>query len=233
MAQTLCRGILNKEVTSQDYHDFVFSGGKLVGEFDQMYKKSSAVPWHQDQVEKHLDARVAKEMLLSYAPFESVLEIGSGLGYFANFVLPVLGSEHFLATDISQTAVDKGSKLFPQIDFKVFDIAGPINSTKVPGITDRRFSLVIVRACFWYLFPALETVVNNLTSLVSPGGTIFVSQNFPPLDSPFIGKEVLPSPDALIEKFLPYFTTLARNDLSIDSLGKGNDNWTMYLGQRK
>ena len=36
------------EIQSTDYHDFVFQEGKLVGEFEQMYRKSAQVPWHQD-----------------------------------------------------------------------------------------------------------------------------------------------------------------------------------------
>ena len=42
-------------IHSEDYHDYVFKNGKLVGEMEQMYQKSKDIPWHQDKASEHLD----------------------------------------------------------------------------------------------------------------------------------------------------------------------------------
>ncbi len=36
-------------IDSTDYHDYVIKNGKLIGEFEQMYKNSAGIPWHQDE----------------------------------------------------------------------------------------------------------------------------------------------------------------------------------------
>jgi hypothetical protein len=70
------------EINSTDYHDFVFVDGKLVGEFEQMYQKSSDVPWHQDRDFMKIDYRVAIEVARMMAPYDEIWELGCGLGYF-------------------------------------------------------------------------------------------------------------------------------------------------------
>ena len=34
---------------SKDYHDYVFKDGRLVGDFEKMYRHSAEVPWNQDK----------------------------------------------------------------------------------------------------------------------------------------------------------------------------------------
>jgi|TARA_B100000315_G_scaffold178802_1_gene167474 hypothetical protein len=41
----------NREIKSDDYHDYVIKDGRLIGEFEQMYKNSRDIPWHQDRQE--------------------------------------------------------------------------------------------------------------------------------------------------------------------------------------
>ncbi len=33
---------------SKNYRDYVIKNGKLMGDFDKMYKNSEEVPWYQD-----------------------------------------------------------------------------------------------------------------------------------------------------------------------------------------
>ena len=51
------------KMNSDDYHDFVIKDGKLIGEFDLMYKKSKDIPWHQDKQKDWLDIRLTIELL--------------------------------------------------------------------------------------------------------------------------------------------------------------------------
>jgi hypothetical protein len=68
--------------------------------------------------------------------------------------------------------------------------------------------------------------------LVSPNGHIFVSQNFPPLDTQFVGKDVLPNPQSLVSRFEPYFELRYINYLDDRSSDGKNDYWVTFLGQR-
>ena len=68
---------------SRDYHDYVFKNGKLVGKFDEMYKNSSEIPWHQDETAYRVFSEIDIAILKQYE-YESVCEIGCGFGYFTN-----------------------------------------------------------------------------------------------------------------------------------------------------
>jgi hypothetical protein len=40
---------------SKDYDDCVFRDGKLIGEFEAMYRYSDGAPWHQDKQDDWID----------------------------------------------------------------------------------------------------------------------------------------------------------------------------------
>ena len=67
---------------SNDYHDYVFKNGKLIGEFEQMYQKSKDIPWHQDKAADSLDYKITLAISSAISPFDEICEIGCGLGYF-------------------------------------------------------------------------------------------------------------------------------------------------------
>ena len=69
---------------SEDYHDYVIKDGKLIGDFENMYKYSRDIPSHQDEVCKEWQGEVSRVILGKHAPYKSVLDIGSDLGYFMN-----------------------------------------------------------------------------------------------------------------------------------------------------
>ncbi len=35
---------------SDDYHDYVIKDGKYIGLYEDMYKYSKEIPWHQDKM---------------------------------------------------------------------------------------------------------------------------------------------------------------------------------------
>ena len=112
------------EISSDDYHDYVIKNGKLIGEFDQMYRKSRNTPWHQDEQKNWLDIRLAIEFLKEYGPFGQISDFGSGYGYFLNQIAQHCGTDNsFLCGyDVSETASEKGRALFPDITFRQFDL---------------------------------------------------------------------------------------------------------------
>lgn len=60
---------------------------------------------------------------------------------------------------------------------------------------------------------------------------LLISQNFPPLESEFAGKNVIPNPESIIEWFRRYFVPLKTIWLQ-DRVSKGNDNWFIGLFSR-
>ena len=218
------------EIQSDDYHDFVFKDGRLVGEFEQMYRKSKEVPWHQDRDSERLDCQLALDLIASEGIRGSVLEIGCGLGYFGSILVDKIKPKSFVGTDLSPTAVAKAAGLFPGSKFEVLDVVAELDSQ---GWAGRSFDLVVIRGCFWYLFDHMAQVVDNLALLTKPNGTVFVAQNFPPLDRNFIGKEILPNPGALMNFFKGRFDIYLTNGLTDLRAGKNNDNWIFFLGTRR
>lgn len=112
------------EINSDDYHEYVIKDGKLIGEFDQMYRKSENIPWHQDEQENWLDIRLTIEFLKEYGPFGVISDFGSGYGYFLNQIAQYCESDNPVlhGYDVSKTACEKGSSLFPDITFHQFDL---------------------------------------------------------------------------------------------------------------
>ena len=72
------------DINSKDYHDYVIKDRKLIGEFEQMYKKSKEIPWHQDEEAYAIYSNFIIEMMESInEQYNNILDIGCGLGFFA------------------------------------------------------------------------------------------------------------------------------------------------------
>ena len=59
---------------STDYHDYVFRNGKLVGDFEGMYRNSSAIPWHQDEQNEWVDVRLLRAMMHDMPCFDEIVD---------------------------------------------------------------------------------------------------------------------------------------------------------------
>jgi len=191
----------------KDYHDYVFRNGQLIGDFDNMYRYAERVPWEQDKICHHWYAEVGILMVRDYAPYEAILEIGCGLGYIAAKLKP-FATGAIDAFDISPAAIEKAKRLHPGVDFYVDDIRMTTFRPKA------RYDLTVVRDLFWYVFPDMPTVVPNIDACVKLGGLLNISQSFPALERSFVGKAVIPSPEALLAYFPNYeliTTALLRN----------------------
>ena len=78
----------------------------------------------------------------------------------------------------------------------------------------------------------MEIVVKNICRSVKDSGYLFIHQNFPPLVQDFIGKNVIPNPEALIDFFNPDFELIIRNDFNLVDK-KTNDYWLSILMRKK
>lgn len=80
-----------KKAPSKDYHDYVFKNGKLVGDFEGMYRHSAAVPWHQNKQAGWIDVRLTKEFLKDLKPFDEIHDYGCGLGFYLALIYKIMG----------------------------------------------------------------------------------------------------------------------------------------------
>lgn len=181
----------------EDYHDYVFREGGLIGDFDNMYRYAKGTPWDQDKRCHHWYAETGMLMIKEHAPYESILEIGCGLGHIAA-KLKAFTTGRVEAFDISGEAIRRARELHSGIDFWVAEI------TETSFQPRRSYDLVVVRDLFWYVFPKMETVIRNINACARSQGFLYICQSFPALDSPFVGKEVIPDPDALLAFFPNY-----------------------------
>lgn len=214
---------------SPNYHDYVIRDGKLIGEFEAMYQHASGVPWHQDEQDGWVDVRLTVEMIRDFAPFAEIHDLGCGLGYYLSLLRRHLGAKECRAYgyDISPTACAKARGLFPDFEFRILDLAAdpPTPRDEPPASTPRLF---VVRGTLWYVFPKLATVIKTVSSLMARSDHLLIVQNFPPLDRPFVGKDVIPDHHALIAHFSSRFK-LVRHLWYEDSVKTANDNWFIGL----
>lgn len=211
--------------SERDYHNYVFRDGKLVGEFDLMYRNSGSVPWHQDEQENWIDVRLTHEALRDLAPFDEIHDIGCGLGYYLDILRSRVGavSARCFGYDVAKTACEKAKGLFSEFEFSQLDLT----AAQPPAKQRRRAGanrLFVCRGTLWYVFPHLKAVVDNIRELMDTGDLLLVVQNFPPLDKPFIGKDVLPNHEGIIAHFSSRFS-LQRHIWYADNQRSSNDNW--------
>ncbi|MDO8525515.1 MAG: class I SAM-dependent methyltransferase [Candidatus Omnitrophota bacterium] len=219
------------DINSTDYHDFVIKNGKLIGEFEQMYRKSKDVPWHQDEERNWLDVRLAVEMLREHSPFDCICDLGCGLGYFLNILKDNLAKPgcRTIGCEISPTCRKKAKALFPDSEFIAFDLRKKERAA-VRGSTKK--NLFSLRSALWYVFPYMKEVVENLAYQTKKDDLLLVSQNFPPLVSNFAGKEVIPGPEAVIRWLDSYFKPVKTFFLE-DRRSDNNDNWFIGIFIRR
>ncbi len=218
---------------SKDYHDYVFRDGKLVGEFEDMYRNSATVPWHQDDQAQWMDIRLTWTMLGDIGRFDEVHDLGCGTGHFLDLLCRHLGVPNCrgFGYDVSPTACEIAQRNFPGSSFQVLDLtAGTAGSSETAQHAVRR--LFSIRGTLWYVFPQLPTVIAAIRRLMSNGDQLLVVQNFPPLDRPFIGKEVIPDQLALIRHFTSHFL-VSRHLWYEDRSKTANDNWFIGLFSTK
>ncbi|MCU0355332.1 MAG: class I SAM-dependent methyltransferase [Cytophagales bacterium] len=135
----------------ESYHDYVIKDGQFVGKFDEMYRKFDN-PWTQVQ-QPNPYARQAGILHLQKYGIRSVVECGSGLGYYSDMIHRNTGIVP-KGIDISPTAVEKAKTLFPHLDFRV-DL--------VQNLRDYRdCEAVLFAEITWYVLPDLDSLFQEM-----------------------------------------------------------------------
>lgn len=150
-----------------EYHDYVIKNGQFIGRFDEMYAACND-PWMQSsQPNKY--SRLAGIIHLKNFRFNSILECGCGLGYYADWIYretTIIPK----SIDISNVAIGKAKNNFPHLDFEVADI-----STDLKKYVDT--DCVLFAEIIWYILPDLKKIIEVLQTYFK-GKYLIVNQVF-------------------------------------------------------
>lgn len=78
----------------------------------------------------------------------------------------------------------------------------------------------------------MKNVVNNIAGMINKGDILLISQNFPPLENNFVGKDIIPTSEVITQWFINYFEPVKTIWLN-DRKSQGNDNWFIGLFLRR
>jgi len=143
---------------SQNYHDYVIKNGKLIADFENMYKNCSN-PWPED--ERDMDnncASVRLKQLIKEYGCSKILSLGSGKGNHLHWLAKDLYRAEVTGVDISETAAVQSRSLFPEINVIVKPILSYLQDTT------EKFDVIIIRECIWYILDDLEEIFSILRS---------------------------------------------------------------------
>ena len=189
----------------KDYHDYVIKDGKLIGEFEKMYQESTDVPWHQDKTSFDWYADVNIQMLNPIfgnieETIQNVIDLACGLGYFTRRVSDIYSIDNMVGLDISKTAIEKCKVLHEEssIEFLTADLAS--ENFSLP-YQDYFFDLALMRDLLWYVFPQMNMLLKNIHRILHEGSYLLIQLCFPALHKEFVGKNVFPEPDAILDLF--------------------------------
>lgn len=175
------------DLPSTRYQDYVIRDGRYIGQFDDMYRNSAEVPWHQDETVNAIfsDLTVA---ILKHHRVCSLLDVGCGVGYMAERLRREIAElNRVVGIDISQTAVARAAELFPDVEF----IPGTLDTLTIGEC----FEVVVSKDVLWYVLDSLPGYLAGLARCSSRW--VYLGQSFPD-KRPFYGEEILPNAQSLL-----------------------------------
>jgi SAM-dependent methyltransferase len=157
------------------YQDYVIRDGRLIGEFEQMYRDHED-PWNESRTEQFASEKAAGLNLLArlhaHHRVRRVVEIGCGFGHYtariAELGLDVLG------VDVSETAVAKARARHPGIEFAL----GRLDEHEVL----RRFrpDTIVMAEVTWYVLEPLRGFLDFLRSELPDAYLLHLLTTYPP-----------------------------------------------------
>lgn len=153
------------------YQDYVIQDGRLVGEFDEMYRDFDD-PWEQG-LHEHvaLEKSIGIELLKKYG-HKRPLEYGCGLGHYTARLQREFGSA--AGVDISETAIAKAKLNYPDPAFFVSDI---LNSSPLEAF--KPDSLIFAEIT-WYVLESLSNFKSLISKSLKSRGFLHLLTTYPP-----------------------------------------------------
>lgn len=204
---------VKKHIPSSRYQDYVIRDGKYIGQFEDMYQNSVEIPWHQDETVNAIfsDLTVA---ILKRRPVSSLLDVGCGLGYMAaRLKSEIPGLTRVVGLDVSSTATAKAAAMFSDIEFR----AGTLDTDPAGG---EIFDVVVSKDVLWYVLDDLKGYVAKLAG--KSRRWVYIGQSFPER-KPFLGMDILPDAQALLNFLVGEGHTLAYSLVERDAAYGGRE----------
>jgi len=142
----------------KNYQDYVISNGKFIGDFETMYENCED-PWHQSEPDHIFDSR--RQIAINFCnrlrskySISKVVELGCGFGHLTES----LRKSNFdvIGTDVSKTAIDKASKLYPDAKFK------QLNFNDFDELFSLQPNILIMAEITWYILEDLDEFLIRL-----------------------------------------------------------------------
>lgn len=177
------------------YQDYVFKDGRLVGEFEEMYRDFDN-PWRQLHIESFASDKAVILNLLQRlrAAFgvARVLEIGCGLGQFTKRIHD-LGLDS-IGMDVSPTAIDKAKSLYSGPRFAQGDISdGGLISDLAPDV-------IVMCEVTWYVLEKLPGFLDTLRNRL-PNAFLLHSLSTYAADEQKVGRDYFTTGDDIRRYF--------------------------------
>lgn len=158
------------EKMEKDYHDYVIKDGKLIGNFDEMYKECEN-PWHQREDAAISYSRWDTVRTIKNYGIKNVLECGCGLGFFTKLMADLCPESKITGMDVSPNAIRRAKEMFPHIHF----CAGNVNDLGKERKIDN-YDCIIFSEIMWYILEDLKEIFKNIRDNFN--GYIIVNQTF-------------------------------------------------------
>jgi len=136
------------------YQDYVIKDGRLVGEFEEMYRDFSD-PWEQSTREAFASEKAMVLNAIRALNPSTVVEIGCGLGHFSERIRAT-GVPNVIGIDVSKTAVEKAAASFPHCRFELADILD------FAILEKHRPQIIVMAEITWYVLDKLCRFLNYL-----------------------------------------------------------------------
>lgn len=163
---------MNQNKKHARYQDYVIRDGRLIGEFEEMYRDHDD-PWHQSSREAFSSEKAVAVNLLRRVGARRVIEVGCGLGYFtrrlADAGLEVLG------LDVAPTAIAKAVARHGAANcrFQVADVLDP------RPYQDFRPDAVVMAEVTWYILDQIPAYLQLLRQHAGGGHLIHLLNTYP------------------------------------------------------
>jgi SAM-dependent methyltransferase len=157
------------------YQDYVIRDGRLIGEFEEMYRDFDD-PWHQIEREGSASDKAVGLNLLqglrSTFGASRVVDIGCGLGHYTHRIAEA-GFET-IGLDISETAVAAARRRFPEVRFEVGGVTDPA------AILDLAPDVVVMTEVTWYVLDHLHDFLAFLEGQLGEAFLLHMLVTYPP-----------------------------------------------------
>ena len=178
---------------SDRYQDYVIKDGRLIGQFDLMYRRFPD-PWSCTADSTSLDCDILCTLLRHISgKVRTAMDIGCGLGALTARMHAALRPVGLCAIDVSSNAIEKAAESYPEICFRVHDVLKD-SWESLP----RNLDLITMVEVCWYIIPRFRQVITEINRSLRSGGHLVVLQQFYRPEEQEYGNAVMERPEDLV-----------------------------------